>query len=68
MAIKYRYEKFYLKADNSSSIELIAWNSNFDSEQCFITIDFPAGVTVNQVETKITQVMNYIKNLKRTEP
>lgn len=68
MAIKYRYEKFNLAVDNSSQLELIAWDSNNDTEQCFITIDFPAGVTVNQIESKITQVMNYIKQLKRTEP
>lgn len=68
MAILYRYETFKLNTDNTSTIGLLAYNSDNEGEQCLIEIDFPAGVTVNGIEAKITTVMNYVKALKRSEP
>jgi hypothetical protein len=66
--IKYRYEEFHIKADNSFTVKALAWDSAFPEEQALITMDFASGSNVSTIESRMTNVMNSIKNLKRTEP
>jgi hypothetical protein len=65
MAVQYRYEKFHQDLAGTITVEALIWDSNHPNEQALISVEFPDGTTVNQIETKIQNYANIVGGLAR---